>query len=70
MAFFVFFPIVAYRLFRGIFPKDPMAPKASHVRVPAFLNHLFVWLLALEARLIRTVNLPFGSSILIVARKR
>lgn len=32
--FFPFFPIVFYRLFRGLFPKDPFAPRASHVILP------------------------------------
>jgi SAM-dependent methyltransferase len=69
VVFFPFSAILGYRLFRGIFPKNPLAPKASHVRVPSLLNRFFVSLLALEARLLRSVNLPFGSSIVVVARK-
>src|SRR5208337_994742 len=29
--FFAFFPIASYRLFRGLFPKDPFAPRPSYV---------------------------------------
>jgi SAM-dependent methyltransferase len=68
--FFAFFPIAFYRLFRGLFPRDPMAPKASHVILPTFLNNFFAWTLRVEARLIRSVRLPWGSSIVVVAQKR
>jgi len=68
--FFAFFPIVFYRLFRGLFPKDPMAPKASHVMLPRPLNAFFAWTLRIEASLIRIVRLPWGSSIVAVAQKR
>ena len=32
-----------------LFPKDPFAPKASHVMLPAFLNDLLIGLLKFEA---------------------
>lgn len=67
--FFVFFPIVFYRLARGLVPKDPMAPKASHVLLPGPLNRLFAGLLALEGRLMRVLNFPFGTSIVMLARR-
>ena len=67
--FFPFFPIVLYRLFRGIFPKDPFAPRASHVILPGFLNSLFVGLLKIEAWLMGTINLPFGTSIIVLAQR-
>ncbi len=67
--FFAFVPIVIYRLFRGLFPKDPLAPKASHVMLPGFLNRFFAELLALEGRLMRVINFPLGTSIVMVARK-
>ncbi len=67
--FFAFFPIVLYRLARGLFPKDPMAPKASHVMLPRLLNTFFAKLLSLEGRLMRVINFPLGASIVMVARK-
>lgn len=67
--FFFFFPIVLYRLFRGVFPKDPFAPMASHVPLPTFANNLLIALLKLEASLMGKINLPWGTSIVILARK-
>jgi ubiquinone/menaquinone biosynthesis C-methylase UbiE len=68
--FFTFLPIVLYRLFRGLIPNDPMAPKASHVILPRVLNDFFIWTLRIEARLLRYVRLPWGSSIVVVAQKQ
>ena len=67
--FFAFLPIVLYRLFRGLFPKSPLAPKASHVMLPGPLNRFFAELLSLEGRLMRIMNFPLGTSIVMVARK-
>ena len=67
--FFVFFPIVFYRLFRGLVPKDPLAPKASYVRLPAVLNRFLIVLLRLEAWMIGSVNLPWGTSLVVLAQK-
>lgn len=67
--FFALFPIVLYRLARGLFPKDPMAPKASHVMLPGPINGLLARLLALEGWMMRFLNFPLGTSILMVARK-
>jgi SAM-dependent methyltransferase len=67
--FFTFFPIVLYRLFRGLIPKDPMAPKASHVVLPGFVNHWLIALLRLEAWLLGTINLPVGTSIVVLAQR-
>lgn len=68
--FFAFFPILFYRLFRGLFPKDPMSPKASHVMLPPFVNSLFTWLLQAEALLMIFIRLPWGTSILMLAQKQ
>lgn len=68
--FFAFFPILVYRLFRGLFPKDAMSPKASHVILPPLLNSLFTWTLRIEAFLIRFVRLPWGTSIIMLAQKQ
>ncbi len=67
--FFTFFPIVFYRLFRGLFPKDPFAPKASHVMLPAFLNDLLIGLLKFEAWMMGAINLPWGTSIVVLAQR-
>jgi SAM-dependent methyltransferase len=67
--FFTFFPIVFYRLFRGLFPKDPFAPKASHVKLPEFLNNLLIQMLRFEAWMTRAINLPWGTSIVVLAQR-
>jgi SAM-dependent methyltransferase len=67
--FFAFFPIVFYRLLRGLFPKDPLAPKASYVMLPVFLNNLLIVLLRIEAWMMGAINLPWGSSIIVLAQK-
>jgi len=67
--FFAFFPIVLYRLFRGLFPKDPLAPRASYVMLPAFLNNLLIVFLRIEAWMMGAVNLPWGTSIVVLAQK-
>jgi SAM-dependent methyltransferase len=67
--FFPFVPIVLYRLFRGLFPKDPFAPRASHIALPEFSNNILISLLRLEAWLLRRVNLPWGTSIVVLAQK-
>jgi SAM-dependent methyltransferase len=69
VVFFAFFPIATYRLFRGLFPKDPFTPKASHVVLPAFLNRFLIASLKLEAYLTRAINLPMGTSIVVLAQK-
>lgn len=67
--FFTFFPIVFYRLFRGLVPKDPFAPKASHVKLPAFVNSTLIQLLRFEAWMTQAINLPWGTSIVVLAQR-
>lgn len=68
--FFAFFPILFYRLYRGLFPKDAMSPKASHVTLPPFLNGAFTWMLRIEALVMGTIRLPWGTSIVMLAQKQ
>jgi SAM-dependent methyltransferase len=68
--FFAFFPILFYRLYRGLFPKDVMSPKASHVILPPLLNNSFTAMLRIEALLMKSVRLPWGTSIVMLAQKR
>jgi SAM-dependent methyltransferase len=67
--FFAFFPVLLYRVFRGLFPKDPLAPRASLVMLPAFLNNLLIVLLRIEAWMMGATNLPWGTSIIVLAEK-
>lgn len=67
--FFAFFPIVSYRLFRGLVPKSPLEPKVSYIMLPGSLNRLLAALLGFEGWVMRGMNLPFGTSIVAVAQK-
>ena len=62
--------ILFYRLFRGIFPKDSHEPKTSYVMLPKPINTFFVHTLGIESHLLKYIDLPFGSSIVCVARKK
>ncbi len=44
-------------------------PKTSYVAVPSWLNYLFIQILSFEAKLVSIFSLPFGSSIVVVAKK-
>lgn len=65
------FPIIlAYRIVKGILNIFiPATPKTSHVRLPFFLNNFFIFLLQIESKLIHRINFPFGTSIIVVAKK-
>lgn len=64
----LFFPILFIRILQGIFKKSTH-PKTSVVELPRLLNALLVGLLGLEQGLFRYINLPFGVSIVCIARK-
>lgn len=65
---FFFFPILFIRILQSIF-KNSTHPKTSHIHLPQILNQLMISILALEQRLLGFINLPFGVSIVCVARK-
>lgn len=66
---FVFPIILFYRLYKGIFPNNPLKPKTSYVLLPNFINTLFINFMKLESLLIGKINLPFGCSIIAFAEK-
>ena len=65
---FAFPLILAYRIWRGLFPKVD-GPSTSYVMLPAWLNGLFAWLLAVEASIMGVMNLPIGTSVFVVGRR-
>jgi SAM-dependent methyltransferase len=65
----LFFPILAMRVHQGLFKKSTQ-PQTSVRLLPHWLNASLVGLLALERRLFRHMNLPFGVSIVALARPR
>jgi SAM-dependent methyltransferase len=64
---FSFFLIVVFRFCQRVF--RPHVQTSSYVELPGVLNTLFIGLLRIEAFLLETCSFPFGSSILVVARK-
>lgn len=66
---FSFFMIVAYRFLRKIFPGSPQKPKTSYVLLPATLNALLIALLRCEGFFAQWLSFPFGTSILLIAKK-
>ena len=64
----VFFPILFFRLWQGL-RRTSIHATVSYRPLPSWLNRMLVWLLGFERRLLRHVNLPFGVSLVVVARK-
>jgi len=62
-------PIIFYRLLQRVFAKRGL-PKTSYVVLPMWLNGLLAKVLAWEGWLMQRVSLPFGASIVCLAKKR
>ena len=69
--YMVFFtsPLFLYRLFKKIFRRNKRKPETSYVKIPDFLNKVLVFPFFLEARIVQIGRLPFGTSIVLVARR-
>lgn len=65
----LFLPILVMRIHQGLFKKSTH-PQTSVRLLPSWLNGLLVGLLSIERRLFRRMNLPFGVSIVALARPR
>ena len=68
----VIFPaIAAFRLAKRLFAGHPGAADAcSDTRLPgAFVNRMLLGVMRTEDRLLRTLSLPFGTSVLVTARR-
>ena len=62
--------IIVYRGLKGLLNKVIRSRRrTSHVRLPVPLNAFFILLLKCEAVLLRYLNFPFGTSIVVVAKK-
>src|SRR5262249_48566601 len=64
----LFFPILALRIWQGL-RKNSTRPKTSLRILPHWLNASLVGLLALERKMFQQINLPFGVSIVALARR-
>ena len=63
----LFFPILALRIWQGL-RKDSTHPRTSIFVLPTWINDALVGLLALERKLFQRINIPFGVSIVALAR--
>lgn len=68
----IMFPVIAFYRLANILVRstDISDPKSSHVILPPKLNRFIIWLLYAEAWLCRVIRLPFGTSVVVVAKKR
>lgn len=65
----LFLPILLYR-FLGKLTGRSKNPKFSYVEFPKIINWLFTKLLTMEAKLLKFFSLPFGTSIIVLAKKK
>jgi SAM-dependent methyltransferase len=65
----LFFPILALRIWNGIVKKSTH-PRTSHYLLPRWLNSALIGLLDVERKVFQRLNLPFGVSIIAIARPR
>lgn len=63
-----FFPILAIRTWNTFFKKSAY-PKTSYVHLPKLLNDFATFVMSIEANILNTVSLPFGTTITVFARK-
>lgn len=67
--FFLFIPVVLFRIWDKLWQGDDHP--VSHLnRVNRGVNSLLFWIFRAEAPFLRQIRLPFGSSLLCVARKK
>lgn len=62
------FPVIAFYRIAGNFFKKTAYPKTSYIQLPELLNNLMVYILKMEATLIRKISFPIGTTIVIVAK--
>ena len=65
---FIFIPVILLRLFRKVFGKEIKSDPFE--KTPKFINNLFIKIEKIEAEIFKRINLPFGISIVCLARKR
>lgn len=64
----LFFPILLARIWQNLTKKN-LEAKTSHIILPKWVNSLLIRILDFERLLIRGFNLPFGVSLVCIARK-
>ena len=66
---FTFPIIVGYRIFKKIFKKKNQ-PKTHLVVPPPWANKFLIWTVSIEAAILKKINIPFGVSLLVLAKKK
>lgn len=64
----VFLPILLFRLWQGL-RRTSIGKPVSYRMLPSWINRLLIWVLDLERCVLPYINLPFGVSLVMVARK-
>jgi SAM-dependent methyltransferase len=67
--FFLFFPVLFLRFLERLRSGKNRVPVSDLKSVNRTLNKILFWVFRTEAKLLRYIRFPFGSSLLIVARK-
>ena len=67
---FIFHILAIIRPFQKLFRKSYKRPEVEIQEIPKFINWLLIMLLSLESIIIKNLNLPYGASLLCLARKR
>ena len=67
--FFFVFPLIFFYRTVARFQKKHLHPQFSYVEFPRLINAFFVTLSKIEAVLLKFINFPFGSSVVVLARK-
>lgn len=63
------FPAIAlYRILSNFFGRSAY-PQTSYISLPRYLNRLMIEVLRVEAALLRQINLPWGSTLTVIAQK-
>lgn len=67
---FFLFPVVALiRLIKNRLPKKGGRPVSDLQQLPKIVNTALYWIVCIEAYLMRFMSLPFGTSIVLIAKK-
>ncbi len=72
-SYFIFFlspAFVGYRMFEKLIKKKSTSLSGSVIEFPKLINWLFTKTLSLESILIPFISLPFGTSIIVLAKKK
>jgi len=63
------FPLVVGSRFISKLRREDPNSYSSFVQLPPAINNFFIWLLRIEGKAQKHVNFPFGTSVLVVAKK-